>query len=96
MRLLLDTHAFVWASLGVPQLSATVLRALSDPANTIFVSSATAWELSIKHRSGKFLPESGVILATYDDALARVQLEDCLLVTSDQAITNSQLAQVLW
>ena len=75
MRLLLDMHALVWALLDVTQLSRA---ALSDPANTVFVSSVTDGELAIEYRSGKF-PEAGVILGNYYDVFAKVQFTEQII-----------------
>ena len=58
MRLLLDTHAFLWFILDEPQLSAAADALISDPANDIEVSPASYWEIAIKIRLGKYsLPE---------------------------------------
>lgn len=52
-RLLLDTHALLWA-LGDPGLLTPAARdAISDPANEVFVSAASAWEMAIKVALGK-------------------------------------------
>lgn len=52
-NLLLDTHVLLWA-LGSPDdLSADTREAIADPANEVFVSAATAWEMSIKAAIGK-------------------------------------------
>jgi PIN domain nuclease of toxin-antitoxin system len=52
-RFLLDTHALLWA-LGDPDLLTPMARdALSDPANEVFVSAASAWEMAIKVGLGK-------------------------------------------
>lgn len=48
MRLLLDSHAFLWWLAGDPQLAAGARQAVADPASTVHVSAATVWELSIK------------------------------------------------
>ncbi len=48
MRLLLDTHAFLWFVLGDSQLSSTALFLILDPANTKLVSPASYWEIAIK------------------------------------------------
>jgi PIN domain nuclease of toxin-antitoxin system len=53
MRLLLDTHIFIWFVLSPRQLSATALAAIQDPNNQIFVSLVSAWEMSIKSGKGK-------------------------------------------
>jgi PIN domain nuclease of toxin-antitoxin system len=41
MRLLLDTHTFLWFVLNDPQLSAAALRFISNPANAILISPAS-------------------------------------------------------
>ena len=48
MKLLLDTHAFLWLVDGSPNLSTTAQTAFCDPANALFLSVASVWELSIK------------------------------------------------
>jgi len=60
MRLLLDTHALLWWLFDDPKLSSTARDLVSDPAHEILVSSASAWEISTKHRLGK-LPGAGVL-----------------------------------
>jgi PIN domain nuclease of toxin-antitoxin system len=57
VRLLLDTHALIWALLGSGELTDRVRRMLGDPSNEIYVSAASAWEIAVKHRIGK-LPEA--------------------------------------
>ncbi len=53
MRLLLDTHVLLWW-LGEPQaLHAKTLGVIKDGRNIIFVSAASAWEISIKRALGK-------------------------------------------
>ena len=48
MRILLDTHAFLWFILDDPQLSATARAMIEDPANDVEVSPASYWEIAIK------------------------------------------------
>lgn len=53
MRLLLDTHALLWA-LGDPdRLVPATRELLEDPAHDIFVSAASLWEIAIKAGLGK-------------------------------------------
>lgn len=52
MRLLLDTHALLWW-LADEGLSPQARDAIADPANTVAVSAASAWEISIKTALGK-------------------------------------------
>jgi PIN domain nuclease of toxin-antitoxin system len=49
MRILLDSHIFVWAKGAPEQLSDEARAAIIDPGNDVFVSIATAWELWLKH-----------------------------------------------
>lgn len=52
MRLLLDTHVFLWAVAGSPLLKPATRRAL-ESADQVFVSAASIWEIAIKSRLGK-------------------------------------------
>jgi PIN domain nuclease of toxin-antitoxin system len=56
LRLLLDTHAFLWFVLSDPHLSAAAKAAVGDPKNDVFVSPATHWEIAIKVSLGKYTP----------------------------------------
>ncbi len=53
MRLLLDTHALLWALADPDELSTEARDATRDGANEVFVSSASTWEISIKQQAGK-------------------------------------------
>jgi PIN domain nuclease of toxin-antitoxin system len=54
MRLLLDTHAFLWFVLGDTRLSSTALALVVDPANNMLISPASYWEIAIKIGKGKY------------------------------------------
>ena|SRR5438874_12321017 len=53
MLLLLDTHAFLWWLGGDKHLSAEARAQVGDEANSVYVSAASAWEVSTKIRLGK-------------------------------------------
>jgi PIN domain nuclease of toxin-antitoxin system len=53
MRLLLDTHVFLWYIAGDPRLPSAYKAAILDPANEVFLSTASVWEAVIKHQLGK-------------------------------------------
>lgn len=53
MRLLLDTHIYLWWDDGGAKLSKVVDAALRNPDNTIYVSAASVWEIAIKRSLGK-------------------------------------------
>ena len=59
MNLLLDTHAFLWAIDDDPQLSHAARSAIINGNNIVFVSAATAWEISIKKAIGKLTIPQG-------------------------------------
>ncbi|WP_437284984.1 type II toxin-antitoxin system VapC family toxin [Sorangium sp. So ce406] len=63
MKLLLDTHVWLWAVLTPERLAAAARQAVEDPHNIILISAASAWEISVKHAIGKLpLPESPELL----------------------------------
>ena len=71
MRLLLDTHALLWWLAGDRKLSAAARSAIGDEENIVFVSAASAWEISTKHRLGKLdanalVGEMAAVLAEQD------------------------------
>ncbi|MFM0056200.1 type II toxin-antitoxin system VapC family toxin [Paraburkholderia phytofirmans] len=52
MRVLLDTHIYLWAVTDDPKLSAAARKIILD-ADEVFVSAASIWEASIKVGLGK-------------------------------------------
>jgi|UPI0006470DF4 PIN domain nuclease of toxin-antitoxin system len=50
MRLLLDTHAFIWSVIDETRLSATAFEALSNSDNEVLVSPVSAYEIEYKRR----------------------------------------------
>ena len=50
MRLLLDTHTFLWSDGSPEHLSPTALVACEDPTNQLYLSVVSAWEIQIKHQ----------------------------------------------
>jgi PIN domain nuclease of toxin-antitoxin system len=58
MRVLLDTHAFLWAITGDSRLSPLAQRLFLDSRNVLLLSAASIWEIAIKVRIGKLpLPQ---------------------------------------
>ena len=59
MKLLLDTHAFLWWITDDPQLSTKARELISGSHNTMYWSAANSWEVSIKYALGRLpLPET--------------------------------------
>lgn len=53
MKLLLDTHTFIWWADQPEKLSPDALSALEDEANELLLSVASVWEMQIKIQLGK-------------------------------------------
>ncbi|HXT98496.1 MAG TPA: type II toxin-antitoxin system VapC family toxin, partial [Polyangia bacterium] len=62
MKLLLDTCTFLWMALGDRALSRPAREALADPANDVYLSATSSWEIALKHALGKLpLPEQPTV-----------------------------------
>jgi len=58
MKLLLDTHTFLWWITDSPELSLRVRDVMRNPDNELFLSVASAWEIAIKVNLGRLhLPD---------------------------------------
>ena len=62
MRMLLDTHAFLWWLTDNARLSRRARRMIGNDANDLVVSAASAWEIATKVRLGR-LPDIGAGIA---------------------------------
>ena len=82
MRLLLDTHAFLWWLAGSVRLSANARSAMEDDANDVLVSAATAWEIATKHRLGK-LPQAGLVVQDVASAVASQGFKELAITVAD-------------
>jgi PIN domain nuclease of toxin-antitoxin system len=65
MRLLLDTHLFLWAAGGSPLLKPAVRRII-ESADQVYVSAASIWEIAIKSRLGKIEAHPDELVAAID------------------------------
>ena len=91
MRLLLDTHAFVWAVTAPAELSGRARQLIEDPSNELFVSAASAWEISTKHRLGKF-PQAEQIIEGFSFAIERLRSTE-LPIGVEHALTAGRFEQ---
>jgi PIN domain nuclease of toxin-antitoxin system len=53
MKLLLDTHAFLWYITNDPKLPRHALDAIRDKSNQVFLSVVSVWEALVKYQIGK-------------------------------------------
>jgi PIN domain nuclease of toxin-antitoxin system len=59
MKVLLDTHAFLWWITDSPKLSARAREVIQDSNNELFFSAASGWEIAIKAQLGRLqLPDN--------------------------------------
>ena len=84
MRLLLDTHAFLWWLAGSERLPTRVRHAIRDDANSKLISAASAWEITTKHRFGK-LPDAGQLAHDFAGAIAGEGFEELPISVHDAA-----------
>ena len=69
MRLLLDTHAFLWWVTDDARLGAAARQAVADLDNEVFVSAASSWEIATKQRLGK-LADLPQVTERYNELVA--------------------------
>lgn len=72
MKVLLDTHAFLWWLADDPRLSLPAAISIDNPDHQVLFSAASAWEISTKHRIGK-LPSGGLVVDRLPDILRRLR-----------------------
>ena len=82
MRLLLDTHAFLWWLAGNTRLPMSARRAIEDPDNDVIVSAASAWEITTRHRIGK-LSEAAAVAQDVAGAIASQGFEELPITVED-------------
>ena len=74
MKILLDTCEFLWLISEDPKLSPQVLSAILDTRNSVFLSTVSVWEISVKHGLGKLvLPEAPSSFVTRQRELHRIE-----------------------
>ncbi len=84
MRILLDTHAFIWWFVLSERLSQAARQALGDYGNDVLVSAATAWEIATKHRLGR-LPEAATLALDIPGAVASQNFEEMPVSVAEAA-----------
>lgn len=71
MHYLLDTNIFLWSLNDDRRLKHNIRKILKDPLNEIYVSVASGWEISVKHRLGK-LPLKTTLLECFRKSTFKV------------------------
>lgn len=89
MRVLLDSHALIWALGDDPALGREARKVLADPEVGKLVSGASAMEIMIKYRKGR-LPQAEALATDFKGVLEKL---DC--VPLDVSFDHSLLAGAL-
>jgi PIN domain nuclease of toxin-antitoxin system len=89
LKLLLDTHIWVWSALEPERLSARVARQLTNPENEVWLSAVSVWELRLLHDKGrvKLVPDA---VSWINDNLRRLNIREAPL-TFEVALAISSL-----
>ena len=88
MKLLLDTHAIIWAMNGDRRLSRAARSAIASASNPAFASAASVWEAATKFRLGRFpgaallVDNPGKVLASMEIGVIPLSVEHARLAGS--------------
>ncbi len=89
MRILLDTHAYLWWVTEPDRLSPSGRSLLEDSANEVFFSAVSAWEIAIKVSQGKLSLEVSIKRLVLEEPSAQHFLP--LPVTAAHAVRAAAL-----
>lgn len=88
MNVLLDTHTLLWLVSTPSDVDASALAVISDPNTNVWVTAASAWEISIKTRLGRLDGEA--FLSAWADIIADMSITE-LPIESPDAILAGRL-----
>ena len=89
MNLLLDSHTLLWLMESHPNLSASAAASIADPANCLYLSMASVWEIGIKSGLGKL--GLSVPYATFLDTAIHGYGLIVLPITTDDCVRYESL-----
>lgn len=72
MKLLLDTHAFIWWDAENRALAHELRDAIVDPANEVHVSAVSVWEIAIKRSRGRIAFTRGIAQAVLKNGFSNL------------------------
>lgn len=89
MRILLDTHCWLWMQVDPDRFSSESRQIIEDSGNELLLSAASSWEIAIKYRLGKLpLPEPP---AVYVPSRMQISGTAALHVTHSHALHVAEL-----
>lgn len=89
MEYLLDTHTFIWSMMEPEKLSEDVRNIIEDTSNTIYICTASFWEISIKTSIKKM--NFGIVDIRHFPNIAKSYGFNLLLPEDYDCITNFEL-----
>ena len=88
MNVLLDTHTLLWLVSDPSRVAAPALAILSSPDTNLWVTAASAWEISIKTRLGRI--DGDALLSAWTEILTDMSTAE-LPIESPDAILAGRL-----
>jgi len=85
---LLDTHVLLWWLFNDPRLSYRARDIIRIADNRVWISAASAWEISTKYRLGK-LAEAGDIVTTLPELIAKARISTLAIELEDSLLSGS-------
>lgn len=86
MNVLLDTHTLLWLVSDPSRLAAPALTILAAPETTLWVTAASAWEISIKTRLGRLDGEP--LLSAWSEVLATMKASELPIESADAILAG--------
>ena len=74
MRLLLDTHTFLWWVSDWREIAEATREAIADPGNEVFVSAVSGWEVAIKKARGRLVAPDNLSAVVEEKHFAHLPL----------------------
>lgn len=90
MKLLLDTHIWLWSLLQPARLSAAVIEVLRDSETELFLSPVSIWEVTVLVAKGRVVLTSDVV-EWVSEALSQVPVQEIPL-TIEAALETNRLS----
>lgn len=74
MKLLLDTHIFLWFILNNDRLPELLRASIEEETNEVFLSTVSVWEIAVKYQLNRLpLPKPPAVFIPEQRALSRIQ-----------------------
>ena len=86
MNLLIDTHVLIWYYQTDARMSATGRVLIEDPANAVFVSAASHWEIAVKISTGKL-----TLAETFPDFIQHAIIDNGFAICSIEPRHTAEL-----